>query len=97
MTFLSEKKSTHGGAGRNQGPKPKWNTIPTNAIRVPKEFIPDLLEIARAWDEGKSPDDSLPVQKIRELLNEALQQPNNNGSRVKAKVRAVLELLARNC
>lgn len=95
MLSTASHKSTHGGAGRGQGPKPKWNTTPTNAIRVPEEFIPDLLEIARAWDEGKNPKNVIPLNDIRKLLAEALEQPNNNGSRVKRKVREALELLAK--
>ncbi|HEY9299890.1 MAG TPA: hypothetical protein VIQ31_26710 [Phormidium sp.] len=33
--------------------KPKWKTLPTEAIRIPSEFKSILLELARALDEGR--------------------------------------------
>ena len=37
------------GAGNGQGRKPKWNS-PTESVRIPKKYIPRVLEIVREWD-----------------------------------------------
>lgn len=39
------------GAGNGQGRKPEWRHGPTVAIRVPSEFAPMLIALAREWDK----------------------------------------------
>lgn len=37
------------GAGNGQGRKPKWKSA-TESVRLPKKYIPRLIEIARNWE-----------------------------------------------
>lgn len=38
------------GAGNGQGRKPKWKSS-TESVRLPKKYIPRLVEIAKQWEE----------------------------------------------
>ncbi|MGF1987890.1 MAG: DUF7221 family queuine tRNA-ribosyltransferase-like protein [Nostoc sp. ZfuVER08] len=38
------------GAGNGQGRKPKWKS-PTESVRIPKKYIPRVVELCREWEE----------------------------------------------
>lgn len=50
--------SGRGGSRENAGRKPKWNHGETQAIRVPKVFVNDLLSLAERLDRGECVDRS---------------------------------------
>lgn len=38
------------GAGNGQGRKPKWKS-PTESVRLPKKYIPKLINLCREWED----------------------------------------------
>lgn len=40
------------GAGNGQGRKPKWKS-PTESVRIPKKYIPRVLELCREWESDE--------------------------------------------
>ena len=48
--YGQKRKPSTAGPDNGQGRKPKWNNMPTTAIRVPAAFVDRLLEVARELD-----------------------------------------------
>jgi DNA adenine methylase len=48
--YVRKRVPVTAGPGNGQGRKPKWNNMPTVAIRVPAVFADRLLAAAREWD-----------------------------------------------
>lgn len=78
--------------------KPKWNNLPTKAVRVPKIFADIILELAREWDKKGTTELSRShnkenIEQAIAILNETLKMPANKGGAIKKKVREVIKLL----
>lgn len=56
--------------------KPKWNNLPTTAIRIPEVFAEDLITFARQWDNNK-PLEYLSVNSELRIKIKALIQKVN--------------------
>ena len=47
---VHKRTPARAGAGNGQGRKPKWNNVPTRAIRIPARFADRVLDYARRLD-----------------------------------------------
>ena len=66
--YAQKGKPPTAGPDNGQGRKPKWNNMPTTAIRVPAAFVDRLLEVAREMDTPAA----VPVQNQAEICPLAL-------------------------
>ncbi len=84
-----------GGARPNSGPDSSWKHGKTSTIRVPLAIAPQILQYARALDSGELPSPET-LQTAIDLFSELLDNkkyPVNNASKVKARLREILNLL----
>jgi hypothetical protein len=74
--------------------KPKWNNLPTKAIRVPEKFAKILLKEAKNLDMGESSQStSTSIKEAYNILSASLDMKANNGSAIKREIRKALELI----
>ena len=70
---------------------PKWNNTPTVPVRYPRDFIPQLTEIARRLDNGESIANSVNQSALYQQLKTELEAANKE----KKRLRLELEKLER--
>ena len=95
--------SGRGGYREGSGRPSAWNHKKTIAVRVPECFATQVIEYARALDEGKSIEnvqnqsnfdlDNVQIQKALQILREGLPIKAGNGGAIKAKIREAIEVL----
>lgn len=78
---------------------PQWNFGKTQTIRVPIKLAPQVLEFARALDNGETLTQVNETKRSPQLdeaiaiLTEALELKANSGGAIKNKIRDALKLL----
>ena len=72
-----------------EGTPPKWNHTPTVPVRYPRDFIPQLTEIARRLDNGEAIAVETPVTQT------AIYQELDAANKEKKRLRLELEKLRR--
>ena len=78
--------------------KPSWNNLPTKAIRIPKIFADQILEVTRLLDSNQSIESEIPVsnkntEQAISILEQSLKLPANKGGAIKNEIREAIKLL----
>ena len=78
--------------------KPKWENLPTKAIRVPEIFRGEIMEFARILDRGNSIKRNTDyshkdIEQAISILKKSLKLPANRGGAIKQEIRKAIRLL----
>ncbi len=86
--------------------QPKWRSGKTRTIRVPIAIADEVLEAARAIDEGKKfaveeasntdTSDTNNIDSIKEAFNELGKIPSNRGGQIKEAASKIARLIGLN-
>lgn len=81
--------------------KPKWKNLPTQAVRIPKKFVNEILNFAKMLDENKSiitheyiSDKN--IEQVVSILEQSLKLPANKGGAIKREIKEAINLLNKN-
>lgn len=76
----------------------KWKSCKdTKPVRIPVTLIDDVLAYARALDCGdlQPPSQHRELDKVIQILNDALSLKANSGGKIKEKIKEALEVIER--
>ena len=95
---IRERKMSEVSLNNLRKEKPKWNNLPTKAIRIPEIFADQLVAIARMLDNEDVPNveielDSKDMNEAINILKKTLTMKANNGSAIKRENRKVIAIL----
>lgn len=92
---LKSMNSGRGGTRKNAGRKANWNHSETQAIRVPKVFVDELLALARQLDTGEARQ-SMIMPDLDTVAHQVLNDPQvTRNGKDKGAVRRTLEAVVK--
>lgn len=81
--------------------RPKWKNLPTQAVRIPKKFVNEILNFAKMLDESRSimtheRISDKDIEQAISILKQSLKLPANKGGAIKREIKEAINLLNKN-